>query len=152
MNCILGDSNHTNAATGRSISVARESDSVLDKLSGFISSHVRVIEIISVALNEGTTRPTNSAVSGCHHSSGVDIVDLVAFIGVPARAEHVSAEVTIVDDSLQDASGGADRREVTELFGLSVNVSSELSSNSLGVGGGSRSLAVYSLMYRFKLV
>jgi hypothetical protein len=102
LNGFLSDGNHADAATGGGVVIARESDSVLDELSGLISSHVRAIVLVSVALDVGTSRASDGAIHGVHETSRVHIVDLVAFIGIPARAEHVGAEVAIVDDSLQN--------------------------------------------------
>jgi hypothetical protein len=108
LNGLLSDGDHTDATTGRGVVIAGERNGVLDELSRLVSSHVRTVVIISVALDECTSRASNGAIHSVHETCRVDIVDLVTFIGVPARAEHVGGKVAIVDDSLQNRGSRAD--------------------------------------------
>ena len=91
---------------------------------------------IFVTIDEGTARTGDAHFLFLEESCLINTVDLVAFVWVPARADHTGTETAsiAVDDFAHDSSCRLDGWETLEILSLHVDVVSHVLCDSLSVG------------------
>jgi hypothetical protein len=96
LDTFLCDINKADDTTRRRVTEASKSDAALHKLLSLESRHILTVVSIDVAPDEGTTRATESPVAILEVTRGIDLVDLVALVRVPAGTDHSSGEGILI--------------------------------------------------------
>lgn len=150
LNTFLGDVDEADDTTGWCVTEASESDAALHKLLRLVSRHILTVVGVDIAPDEGTARATEGPVAILEVTWGINLVDLVAFVGVPAGTDHGCREGILIgiNDLAHHSGSWLYRGESTELWGLDVHVVADIASDSTGVRGSTGSLAIDALMDR----
>ena len=124
LDLVRGDVKQSAATSGAAIPVASKGNALLKELLNRGTRHVWLVVGVEVTGNEDTTGSAGGVLSFGLETSLVYGEDLEALIRVPPRANHTGTQTVpvVVDDLAHDASGGSDRREVTHLSCLNINV------------------------------
>jgi hypothetical protein len=119
-----------------------------------VFGHVLTVVGINIAPDKGATWSTKCPVAILKVTRRVDLIDLVAFIGVPSGTDHSCRKWVLicVDNFTHHSCCGFDGRQTTQLRGLDVHVVADISSDSAGVRGRTWSLAVDALVNRLQLI
>jgi hypothetical protein len=154
LNLVLGDIYQTDDTTWGSITETSKSDAALYELLSLKASHIFFVVGINITPDEGSTRATQGPVSLFKVARRVNLVNLVALVGVPSTADHGSREGVLIgiDDLPHHGSSWLNRGKITQLWGLDVHVVAYIASNGTGVRWGTRTLAVDALMNGLELV
>ena len=148
VNFIFGDINKSNTSSWTSISVASQRYTTLKKFFDFLSAHGWLIICIHKPLNKHRSRPTYCNISLILKSVLVNWKNLIAFIGIPAWANHAGTQwISITENYFSHyTSSWFDWRQIAKLLSLDVDVVSDILCNCAGVRRSSTSLAINSLM------
>jgi hypothetical protein len=150
---ILGNIDHSDATTTAWITEDGKFDSLLNEVNELFTSHIWSVLVVNITIKVRATRSTHSVVSRVLVTSLVDLIDLKAFIRVPAGANHRDGKSRIiVDDVFHAVSDRLDGRVSTEFKCLDVSVVSQVLGNSLGVWRGSSSLHVHASVNGFEFI
>ena len=92
---LLGDVDHANATTGGGVSKGSISDGLGDEVLGFLKSEISSVVGVNEALHKSATGATHSDVFFLSKANHVHVEDLISFVGVPSRADHVGLETRV---------------------------------------------------------
>ena len=87
---LLGDLDHADDTAGAAVAVGGERDDILEEVFRLLEREVVPIELVEVPPDERRTRPRQRPVTLLEKACLVHTVDLIALVGVPARANHAS--------------------------------------------------------------
>ena len=87
---LLSDLDHADHAARAAIAIGCERNHILEEVLGLLEGEVVPVELVEVAPDEGRTRAGQGPVTLLEKASLVHTVDLIALVGVPARANHAS--------------------------------------------------------------
>ena len=148
LNTFLSDIYKTNDTTWWSVTEASKSDTALHKLFSLVPRHILTVICINITPDEGTSWATKSPVTILEVTRGIDLVDLVAFVGVPTRTDHCCREGIFIgiNDLAHHSCCRLYRWQSTKLRSLDVHVVADISGNGTGVRWSTRSLAVDALV------
>ena len=148
LNTFFRDIYKTDDSTRWSVTEASEGDAALHKLFSLVSRHVLTVICINVTPDEGTSWATESPVTILEVTRWIDLIDLVAFVGVPTGTDHCCGEGILisVNDLAHHSCCRLYRWQSTKLRSLDVHVVADIAGDSTGVRWSSRSLAVDALV------
>ena len=100
-----------------------------------MGSHVVSVVSIDVTPDESTSRTTESPTACFKVTRGVDLIDLVAFVGVPTRTDHCCGEGIFIgiNDLAHHSCCRLYRWQSTKLRSLDVHVVADIAGDSAGV-------------------
>ena len=154
LNPVLRYVDQADNSTGWCITEASKSDATLDKFFSLMASHVLLEVGIDITPDEGTARATECPAPRFDVTRWVDLVDLIALVGVPATADHGSWEAILVgvDYFTHHCRCWLNRWQISELWSLDIHVIANIASNGTSVRWSTRALAVDALVDRLQLV
>lgn len=85
---ILSNVEESDAAAWRAVSETSEGDATQYEFFGFGLGHVRSVVGVDITPDESASWATESPVSGLEVPRWIDLINLVALVGVPAAADH----------------------------------------------------------------
>ena len=151
VNFIFGDIHKSNTPSWTSISIACQRYTTFKKFFYFLSAHSWLVICIHKPLNKHRSWSTYCNISLIFKSVLVNWKYLIAFIRIPSWAYHTCTQrVSITENNFSHyTSSWFDRRQISKLCSLDINVVSNKFSNCACVGRCSTSLAINSLMNWF---